>query len=85
MRLPPNTGELERTAWEATVDSFDSRPPISCVNNLTGQNNYAAPQEKVQESLCRCGNIDPMRIAPYARILRVPGVRALYWLAPPAL
>jgi len=57
------------------------RPPVSCVNNLTGQNNYAAPQEKVQESLCRCGNIDPMRIAPYARILRVPGVRALYWLA----
>src|SRR5665213_2523258 len=54
---------------------------VSSVNNLCGQNNHSVPQEVGRESLCTCGNIDPMRIAPYARVLSVPGVRALYWLA----
>jgi hypothetical protein len=81
-RLPEQSSRLARTMLHSpTVNSFNSRPRVSCVNNLSGQNNQAAPQEKVEESLCTCGNIDPMRIAPYARVLRVPGVRALYWLA----
>src|SRR5665213_182111 len=54
---------------------------VSSVNNLCGQNNHSVPQEVGRESMCIRDSIDPMRIAPYARVLRVPGVRDLYWLA----